>query len=222
MSHDETTTPLRPGTVLSIGASVGGTYRVLALLGAGGMGEVYEVEHERLHRRFALKILRGALYGKGLERFRREARAVARLESEHVVSAIDCGELADGTPYFVMERLRGRDLRHLLEDLGQLPIPRAVRLVQDACRGVAAAHRAGLVHRDLKPENLFVVERENGEELCKVLDFGVAKLEAASSTENGSLIGTVKYMAPEQLVDGSKVDARADDVTRVGIDRDRH
>jgi tRNA A-37 threonylcarbamoyl transferase component Bud32 len=196
--------------LLAAGTAIGASLRVISLLGRGGMGEVYEVEHAALGRRFAVKVLRAPLDGNARDRFRREWRTIARLSSEYVVSVIDCGELHDGTPYLVMERLHGRDLRQLLDEAAPLPIPRAVGLIEQACLGVAAAHRAGVVHRDLKPANLFVTPRETGDELCKVLDFGVAKVETSEATQQGAVIGTVKYMAPEQLTDSASVGPAAD------------
>jgi eukaryotic-like serine/threonine-protein kinase len=189
-----------PGRRDLIGSRLG-VYRVLGRLGSGGMGDVYEVLHEPLGRRFALKLLRADLAADAetLARFHREPRAVAKLVSEHVVSIVDCGELGDGTPYFVMERLYGSDLRRLLTEQGTLPIARAVHLAIDACRGLDCAHRQGLIHRDLKPENLFVTTRDDGQDLCKLLDFGVVKSAHDNSTRPGAIIGTTRYMAPEQL-----------------------
>src|SRR5262249_19470914 len=127
------------------------------------------------------------------------------LDSEHVVSVFDCGELDDGTPYLVMERLIGEDLRSLIQREGKLPIARAAQLALDACRGLAVVHGAGLVHRDIKPANLFVARRPGDREICKVLDFGVAKVLASEATHQGAFIGTVRYMAPEQLIDSVSV-----------------
>ncbi len=192
------------------GELIGGTYRLLERIGSGGMGEVYSAEHTRLGRQFAVKLLRADGETKAIERFRREAKAIARAQNEFVVAVVDCGETTDGTPYLVMELLLGEDLRCLLERLSPLPIPRVVSLICDACEGVAAVHRAGLVHRDLKPGNLFVTRRSTGEDWCKVLDFGVAKMECSTSTAEGALVGTVKYMAPEQLLDGASAGSQVD------------
>jgi len=173
------------------GQIVAATYRLGERLGAGGMGEVYQAEHLRLGRQFALKLLRADRTEHVQNRFRREARAVARVDNEFVVGVVDCGETEQGCPYIVMELLRGVDLRALLNDAGPLPIPRAVHLVSQACQGIAAVHLAGVIHRDLKPENLFVSRRSGGEDWCKVLDFGVAKTELMGSTADGAVLGTV-------------------------------
>jgi serine/threonine protein kinase len=191
---------------------VAGTYRVGRLLGSGGMGEVWEAEHVRLGRPVAIKFLRASALADpaSAERFRREARRAAAVRSERVVRVFDYGQLGDGTPYLVMERLCGEDLRNLLGREGALPVRRAVQLALDVCRGLSAVHAAGLVHRDLKPANLFVEQAEDGTERCIILDFGVAKAMATETTRPGALIGTVRYMAPEQLENSAAVSASAD------------
>lgn len=191
---------------------VGERYRVLERLGGGGMGEVYEVEHVRLERRFAMKVLRPELAASTelVLRFDREARAVAKLHSDYVVGIVDSGSLVDGRPYFVMERLLGQDLRRLLASAPQLPVERAVNLAIDVCLGLHVAHGAGLVHRDLKPENLFITRTDDGRDRCKVLDFGVVKLAEQEQTQPGALLGTARYMAPEQVTSGADVGPSAD------------
>ncbi len=209
---------LTPGDSELIGSSIGGRYTVLQRLGSGGMADVYEVEHRELGRRFALKMLRGeaardsALRG----RFEREARTVAKLNSEHIVAILDCGTTPRGEAFFVMERLQGQDLRHLLESEGALPARRAVEIASHVCRALDVAHAAGVVHRDLKPENLFLVQSSSGAEVCKVLDFGVAKLTGENPTLPGTLLGTARYMAPEQIRDGRNV-GPATDVFALGV-----
>lgn len=191
---------------------IDGAYRLLRRLGGGSMGEIYEAEHVRLGKVVAFKLLRAEVLESPriVQRFRREAAMLARIRSEHVVSVLDCGDLEDGRPYLVLERLQGEDLRTLLSRGGALAPRRAVHLAIDVCRGLRAVHQSGLVHRDLKPANLFVAQRDSGEDLCKILDFGVAKLPTSEVTSQGAVIGTVRYMAPEQLADGASTDARAD------------
>lgn len=195
-----------------IGQLVGDTYRITRHIGSGGSSHVFAAEHVRLGKDFAIKLLRASFdpAGRAAQRFRREAKAIARLASEHIVGVVDCGELPDGTPYLVMELLEGEDLRSLLNREGALPARRAVQLVVEACRGLTVVHQAGLVHRDLKPENLFITRRATGEDWCKVLDFGVAKMDASLSTAEGAIVGTVRYMAPEQLATGASVGPATD------------
>jgi serine/threonine-protein kinase len=199
-----------------LGETVGGKYRVQRYLAAGGMGVVYEARHLLVGRRFAIKFLRPELVKKreSLARFQREAQAAGALESENVTAVLDFGVVPDGSPYLVMEYLVGENLERLLAREGPLPLDRASELVLQASRGVQAAHAAGIVHRDLKPQNLFACRRDDGTELVKVLDFGVAKLgtfdDANSATRTGSVLGTPAYMSPEQARGERTIDHRAD------------
>ncbi len=195
-----------------IGLLVAGTYRVLERIGAGSMGEVFEVEHVRLGKRAAIKFLRCDEIEdeNSLRRKRREAQVIAALDNEYVVSVLDCGELKDGTPYLVMERLVGEDLRTRLVREERLSIASSVQIALDICRGLIAVHGAGYVHRDLKPANVFLLLASAGRTRCKILDFGVVKAESSDATLRGALVGTLRYMAPEQIVDASRVGASSD------------
>jgi serine/threonine-protein kinase len=204
-----------------LGELAGGKYKVVRLMAQGGMGVVYEAQHTVVKRRFALKFLRPDLAERRdfLDRFRREAEAAGALESEHVAAAVDFGVAADGAPFIVMEHLVGESLGTLLERETRLPPGRAAELIRQACRGIQAAHAAGIVHRDLKPHNLFVCRRQDGTDLVKVLDFGVAKLQGAdqanAATGTGAVMGTAPYMSPEQAR-GDKVVDSATDVYALG------
>ncbi|HMF39623.1 MAG TPA: serine/threonine-protein kinase [Polyangia bacterium] len=199
------------------GETVGERYELQRLLGAGGMGAVYEARHKLIGRRCAVKLLHPqyARQAAMLTRFQREARAAASLENEHIAAVTDFGFADDGVPFLVMERLEGQDLAALVAREGPLPVARAVSLLAQACRGLAAAHASDIVHRDLKPANLFLTQRSDGGDLVKVLDFGIAKLldadeTGAAITGTGKLLGTACYMPPEQAKGESDIDHRAD------------
>ena len=202
--------------VARVGELVGGKYRIVRLLAQGGMGVVYEAQHTVVRRRFAVKFMRRDLAERRdiLTRFQREAEAAGALESEHVAAAVDFGIAEDGAPYIVMEYLVGESLTALLGREGPLPVGRAADLVSQAGRGMEVAHAAGIIHRDLKPQNLFVCRRQDGTDLLKVLDFGVAKLqtldEMSMATRTGAVVGTVAYMSPEQARGDKVVDQRSD------------
>ena len=205
-----------PARERKLGEVVGGKYRVVRFLAAGGMGVVYEALHTVVRRRFAVKFLRPDLAEKreSLARFQREAEAAGALESENLTAAVDFGISVDGSPFIVMEYLSGESVESLLAREGRVPLGRAADLVVQACRGIQAAHASGIVHRDLKPQNLFVCRRVDGTDLLKVLDFGIAKLEAAdqkgAATLTGTVLGTPAYMSPEQARGEKSVDQRAD------------
>jgi endoglucanase len=207
------TSAAEPGRV---GSVVGGKYRLVRQLASGGMGVVFEAQHTLVRRRFAVKLLRRELAERRdiLARFQREAATAGALESENIAAVLDLGIADDGTPYMVMEYLAGESLAALLQREGRLPVGRAADLVAQACRGIGAAHAARIIHRDLKPQNLFVSRREDGTDLLKVLDFGVAKLrdadDATAETRTGTVVGTAAYMSPEQARGDQTIDQRAD------------
>ncbi|HEU4535155.1 MAG TPA: protein kinase, partial [Polyangiaceae bacterium] len=196
----------------AFGEVIPGTdYRLVGLLGRGGFGEVFEVEHVHLTRRFAVKVLSGAHAGRGdlVERLKREARALARLHPHpNLVEAIDLRQSSDGRAFLVMERLQGRTLGQSLRVGRPVPSGPAADVMRQLLRALGAAHRLGLVHRDVKPSNVFLCEGG----LVKLLDFGIVKVlsdEGGVKTTPGSAIGTPGYMAPE-YIDGAAPDARSD------------
>jgi serine/threonine protein kinase len=202
--------PLPEGTV------VAGKLRVVRLLGMGGMGAVYEVEHQLTKHRRALKLLHPEMleHPVVVARFLREASAAGRIGNSHVVETFDAGTLESGEPYLVMELLQGKTLAAKLDRQRRLKLGEIVDLVGQACSGVAAAHAAGIVHRDLKPENLFVIESD-GKPFVKILDFGISKFDKEltgthGDTKEGTALGTPYYMSPEQVSGDKELDARTD------------
>jgi serine/threonine protein kinase len=199
-----------------VGRTEGGKYKLVRLLGEGGMGAVYEAQHLVVGRRFAIKFLHPELADNTeiVARFQREAQAAGSLENENIAAVVDAGTADDDAPYLVMEYLEGEDLAHLLFRCGQLPVPRAAYIMIQACRGLVAAHEHSIVHRDLKPENLFVCKRNDGSDLVKVLDFGIAKLHVGGAgtglTHTGATMGTPFYMSLEQARGAKEVDHRTD------------
>ena len=202
--------PVQAGDILA------GKYRVERVLGAGGMGVVVAAMHIQLDRRVALKFMLPDVLGDGaaLERFQREARAAARLKSEHVARILDVGLLDTGSPYMVMEYLEGSDLAAILRGEGPLEVRLLADYITQALDALAEAHAAGIVHRDLKPSNFFVTRRADGSAWVKVLDFGISKASPAmgdvSLTETRAIVGSPPYMAPEQLRSSKVVDVRTD------------
>jgi serine/threonine protein kinase len=196
------------------GTLLAGKYRVRGRLGSGGMGEVYEAVQEDLGRRVAIKVMSGPMASDPqlLERFQREARAVAALGHPHIVAVTDFQDNPGEPPFLVMERLVGESLGDILERDPMIEPKRACRIAEQTLSALAAAHEAGLVHRDVKPDNIFICNTDTGAEIVKLLDFGVAKaLEEGPSklTSTGAVVGTLVYMAPEQAR-GETIDARAD------------
>jgi serine/threonine-protein kinase len=193
---------------------VDGRYRVLARVGTGGMGVVYRVEHLRLGKTAAMKVLAPDVATKDemVHRFRLEAQAVSKLNHPNIVQTFDFGQFEDAL-YLIMEYVKGEDLSALLKREGPLEFSRAAQLFVGACSALTEAHDHGIIHRDLKPENLMIYRRRDGSEHLKVLDFGLAKLrerdESSSITTGKQVLGTPYYMSPEQ-VRGETLDPRAD------------
>ena len=201
---------------LAPGSVIANRYRLETLLGQGGMGAVYRVEHVHMGKRFAFKVLlpEWARTAEALARFKREAIAAGKVTHPHIAQAIDFGQLDDGSCFLVLEYLEGITLRRALKKGPLLP-SRALHIADGVASALEAAHAAGIVHRDLKPENIMLVTQDGDRDYVKVLDFGIAKVEGSHDsatkalTRRGALMGTPQYMAPEQVL-GEKIDSRAD------------
>src|ERR1043165_7377534 len=187
-----------PGHVL------GGRYRIVGLLGRGGMGEVYRADDLALKQPVAFKLLPDALSGDAaaLERFRREVRVARQISHPNVCRVYDIGE-AEGWHFLSMEFIRGEELASVLKRFGRLPVDKAAQIARQICAGLAAAHKAGVVHRDLKPANVMIDEA--GE--ARVTDFGLAAI--AEEVRGDGRAGTPAYMSPEQLA-GQELTTRSD------------
>ena len=201
-------------------------YRLVDLVGEGGMGAVYRAEHIRMGKALALKILRGDFAAEpgAVDRFLAEARIVSRLSHPHTIAVFDFGEIDDAGSgfYLAMEYVPGKDLATVLRESGPLPEARVVQIGQQILGSLAEAHDAGIVHRDMKPGNVMLMRTRSGEDYVKVLDFGIAKLRHAgpdaaggglgvstTTTQVGSIVGTPNYLAPEQAR-AEPIDARTD------------
>lgn len=195
--------------------------RIVRLLGRGGMGSVWAARHESLDVDVAVKFVSKDLLSGGdalvVERFRREAKLAAKIDSPYVVRVFDHGVTKEGVPYIVMEMLRGESLAERIAKLGRLAPGDAARIISEAANGLAAAHALGIVHRDVKPHNVFLARQPHGTEVAKILDFGIAKATNAGEeilkavkTSSGVLVGTPQYMSPEQLMRAGSPDASAD------------
>jgi tRNA A-37 threonylcarbamoyl transferase component Bud32 len=193
-----------------------GQYRLGRQLGGGGMGEVYLAEHQLLKRPCALKLIRPDNVDdpRALARFEREVRLTATLSHPNTVEIYDYGRTEDGTYYYVMEYLRGLSLAELVERHGPLPPGRVVYLLRQVCRALREAHVAGLIHRDLKPSNIFAARRGGMDDMAKLLDFGLvlplARTGAPQLSGEGQVLGTPRFMSPEQATGGGDLDGRSD------------
>jgi eukaryotic-like serine/threonine-protein kinase len=202
------------------GQVIAGKYRVLRLIGTGGMGTVWEGVHTTLGTRVAIKFIRPqfAAQKEARARFEIEARAAAKLQTKHAVNVYDYGVSPDGLPYIVMEFLEGESLSDAIIDRGTLPAPEVAQIIGQAARALSKAHAAGIVHRDLKPDNIYLARSDEPVEglpfVVKLVDFGIAKMfeepvspntesrAMGGPTREGTVIGTPNFMAPEQLAVG--------------------
>src|SRR5262245_7514120 len=203
-----------------------GSYHLVERLGTGGMGEVWRAEHRLLARDAAIKLMKPEGLGARdedearlmLKRFEREAQATAALSSPHTIQVFDFGVTQDGTFYYVMELLAGRDLETLVREFGPLPPHRVLYLLRQVCHSLADAHARGLVHRDIKPANIYVCRMGLEYDFAKVLDFGLVKIKSGGRAGDGQTLatgehstpGTPAYMAPEVILGDTEVDRRAD------------
>ena len=202
-----------------IGQVIDNRYRILNMLGEGGMGEVYAAEHVHIEKRVAIKLLRSEIITneQAVIRFRREAKETSSIGHRNIIAIEDFGTLPDGRIYLAMELLAGRPLNEMLHDAatGAAPLDtgRLLHILIQVGHGLAAAHQKGIVHRDMKPENVFITTGSDGKDVPKILDFGIAKVSGADGnnhlTQTGTIFGTPYYMAPEQAL-GQTVDHRAD------------
>jgi serine/threonine protein kinase len=202
------------------GELVAGKYRLERQIGSGGMGVVFAAMHVHLEQRVALKFLHAEASENPeiVERFWREARAAVKIQSEHVARVMDIGHLEGGQPFIVMEFLEGDDLENIVKATGPLAVADAIRYLLHACEALAEVHAQGIVHRDIKPANLFLATRADGTCIVKLLDFGISKAApswtaaegARSLTNTSAVIGSPRYMSPEQLRSSRDVDARSD------------
>jgi serine/threonine-protein kinase len=209
-----------------IGTLAAGRYRIIKQLGEGGMGRVYLAEHVAIEKRVALKVLRAEYASKGeiVKRFQQEAISASRIKHPNVLDVFDFGQLDNGCFYLAMEFLEGHDLADELQRRRVLDAATGIRVSMQICRALAAAHQSGVVHRDMKPENVFLQRTADGEEIVKIVDFGIAQLRSKDAavpetkrrlTRTGMIFGTPEYMSPEQA-GGKHADLRAD-IYAVGI-----
>lgn len=196
-----------------------GEYRIVQRIGSGGMGAVYKAEQPSMNRFVAIKVLHSRYMARGdlVSRFRREARAMSQLSHPNTARVYKYGQLDDGSLYFVMEYLEGRNLVQEVKGVGLVDPERAIKIMLPVCAALDEAHKAGMIHRDLKPENIFLTNQGGSEDFPKVLDFGLAKVTEKQMgsmsmmhlTQQGAVFGTPEFMSPEQAT-GSELDRRSD------------
>ena len=199
-----------------IGQTLEGRYRLVKLLGEGGMGVVYLGQHLLVGRPVAIKLLRASLSDneEAVNRFLREARAAAAIGHRNIIDVLDVGVTGEGEPFLVMEHLEGEGLSSVLERVSRMDLATAAGVMEPTLLALSAAHEKGIVHRDLKPENIFLVQRKNEPPDIKLIDFGISKVttrgDVTRLTQDGYLLGTPAYMSPEQARGSIDTDHRAD------------
>ena len=193
-----------------------GQYRLGQMLGSGGAGEVYLAEHTLLKRPCAIKLIRAGRHADAttLNRFEREVRATAGLSHWNTVEIFDYGRTDDGTFYYVMEYLPGMNLRELVDRFGPLPADRTIYMLRQMCEALQEAHSQGLIHRDIKPANVYVAQRGGVYDVVKLLDFGLVRhvtlANPGQTTQDGAILGSPLFMAPEQALGDREPDGRTD------------
>jgi serine/threonine-protein kinase len=208
---------LKPGDIVE------NKYRIVRLLGEGGMGAVFEGENTRIKRRVAIKILHAAIaHDAGVaRRFQQEAQAAGHIGNEHIIEVLDLGELPNGDHFMVMEYLDGETLTGRIKRLGRMRPEQALPVFQQILEGLGAAHDAGILHRDLKPDNIFILNEKAGQkDFVKIIDFGISKFQPTAGemkmTRTGTIMGTPYYMSPEQASGAREMNAQSD-IYAIGV-----
>jgi serine/threonine-protein kinase len=211
---------------LEVGQLLENKYRIVKMIGEGGMGAVFEGENVRINRRVAIKVLHAAFAGNSdvMQRFEREAQAAGRIGNDHILEVLDLGVLPDGDRFIIMEFLDGEPLSSRIKRSGRLAPHELAPLMRQVLVGLGAAHAAGIIHRDLKPDNIFILREKAGQkDFVKIIDFGISKFSPLSGggdgmkmTRTGAVMGTPYYMSPEQASGSREADARSD-VYSVGV-----
>jgi len=203
---------------LEIGQTIDGKYRIVSLIGEGGMGAVYAGENIKIKRKVAIKVLHAGVAedAQTVVRFEREAQAAGTIDNDHILEILDLGELAGGERYMVMEFLDGEPLSHRIRRLGRMTPEQICPIARQMLEGLQAAHAAGIIHRDLKPDNIFILREKAGvSDYVKIIDFGISKFQplgsdAKNMTRTGAIMGTPYYMSPEQARGSAEADLRSD------------
>ena len=217
ISHDRRLLMNQPMDSIEPGMVINERYKIISLIGKGSMGKVYEATHVGIDKPVALKFLNSMnhISSENEDRFRQEAKAASAIGHPNIVDVFDLGHTSQGNLYSVMELLKGKELRCVIDQEGCFDVGRALHVIKQICEGLCASHQAGIVHRDLKPTNVFLIDKEDQKDFVKLLDFGVAKLlnieseDTMTMTMPGVAVGTFAYMSPQQAL-GQATDLRMD------------